>query len=120
MTLRAELTSRAWKSPDWSSATSPFDQPADSRRRMMPPAVHGNKAPTHRTGSSPECSPLVLGLSLVLDYLVRMKVSAHLNWFYAGDASDRRLARTHDVSASSVDLVRRLNAVGAEFRADGR
>src|SRR5262249_52788402 len=82
---------------------------------LMPIAAHGNSAPTLDGMSWGEALRLksIVG-SLVVDYIVRMKVSANLNWFYletipiADWESDAEAARVHD-------LTKRLNAVGIDF-----
>ena len=47
---------------------------------VIPPAVHGNKAPSLDGLSDPYPFAALMG-SLTLDYVLRMKVSASLNWF---------------------------------------
>src|SRR5262249_47620375 len=50
---------------------------------MSPPAAHGNSAPTLNGLSTNDAIELKgLLASLVVDYVVRMKVSANLNWFF--------------------------------------
>ena len=48
---------------------------------IIPPAVHGNCCPTLDGLDVVAPAAAVLG-SLVVDYIMRMKVSANLNWFY--------------------------------------
>lgn len=82
---------------------------------IMPPAVHGNSAPTLDGLGWPSVL-LLSGLlgSLAVDYLVRMKVSANLNWFFLDTIPipDWKGSRFAD---RAPDLVQSLIAVGADF-----
>jgi hypothetical protein len=82
---------------------------------MMPPTVHGNSSPTiNGLGWS---DVLVLNgilSSLVVDYVVRMKVSANLNWFYL-ETIPIPARDNHAYWAAGPDLVERLNAIGSDF-----
>jgi len=82
---------------------------------VMPPAVHGNSAPTLDGLRWTD----LIGLngiltSLVVDYVVRMKVSANLNWFFL-ETIPVPLRDVHDYWRTAPALVERLNAVGADF-----
>ncbi len=81
---------------------------------LMPPAVHGNKAPTLDGLVDPAPLAAVLG-SLTLDYIVRMKVSATLNWFYLKTLPVPSAAFQDPFRSRATELVLRLNAVGADF-----
>lgn len=80
---------------------------------LMPSAVHGNKAPSIDGLSSPHLLIGVLG-SLTIDYLVRMKVSSTINWFYAETLP---IPDWHGsgFEVEAPDLVRDLNAIGEEY-----
>jgi hypothetical protein len=81
---------------------------------VMPPAVHGNTGPTLEGEFDVHLLAAQLG-SLTLDYIVRMKVSAHLNWHYMETLPIADWA-TREESASVADgLVESLNAVGSDF-----
>ncbi|MGI8556702.1 MAG: Eco57I restriction-modification methylase domain-containing protein [Solirubrobacteraceae bacterium] len=82
---------------------------------LLPGVPHGHSGAT-LDGLDEGYASLLAGLlgSLVLDYLVRMKVSANLSWFYI------ETLPVPDWSGSPFEeraghLVRRLNAVGADF-----
>lgn len=78
----------------------------------MPPVVHGNKAPSLNELNDPSLAAL-FG-SLALDYLLRMKVSASLNWFYVETLPIPGWGGT-PFADHAGDLVLRLNAIGADF-----
>ncbi|MGI8874353.1 MAG: hypothetical protein ACR2KP_08510, partial [Egibacteraceae bacterium] len=80
---------------------------------VMPPAVHGNQAPTLNDLASPFEMAALLS-SVTLDYIVRMKVSAHINWFYAETLPIPDWTATA-FAQRAPDLAHRLNAVGADF-----
>lgn len=115
-TVRRELEGDTWRQP-----RLVFRDIARSVQQrtmtvaLMPPAVHGNKAPT-LDGLGPAAAPLaaILG-SLVLDYVTRMKVSASLNWFYVETLPIADAAPGSPFAARAADLVWRLNAIGADF-----
>lgn len=83
---------------------------------LIPSAVHGNSAPTFDGLPWSVALPLyAIAASLVSDYIVRMKVSANLNWFYLKTLpipswQDTRFGRM------APDIVARLNVVGADFQ----
>lgn len=52
--------------------------------------------------------------SLVLDYVLRMKVSANINWFYAESLPLPEWDQT-PFEAEAATLVRSLNAIGEDF-----
>jgi hypothetical protein len=80
---------------------------------LMPPAVHGNKAPSINGLADARSLAALLG-SLSIDYLVRMKVSSTINWFYAETLPIPDWSgKAFDAEAS--DLVRDLNAIGEEY-----
>jgi hypothetical protein len=82
---------------------------------IMPPAVHGNSAPTLDGLPWDVVLPLKgILASLVVDYLVRMKVSANLNWFYLETIPIPDWAGTA-FEKDGLELICRLNAVGADF-----
>ncbi|MEJ7570318.1 MAG: hypothetical protein WKF41_18905, partial [Gaiellaceae bacterium] len=115
-TAEAELEGDAWRRPrlcmrNVASSTNQRTYIVG----VMPPTVHGNSAPT-LDGLSWESVLLLNGIlaSLVVDYVVRMKVSANLNWFYLATIP------IPDWSGSvfadeAPGLVSSLNAVGADF-----
>ena len=115
-TARKELEKEAWEHPRLCMRN--IGRSTDQRTYIvgiMPPAVHGNSAPT-LDGLSWQNVLTLNGVlaSLVVDYVVRMKVSANLNWFYletipVPDWSDTAYAD------AGHELVLRLNAVGADF-----
>ena len=113
-TIAAELDSEAWGSPRlvFRDIARSTDQ-----RTLLPsiiaPAAHGNKAPS-LDGLDNEWQLAGLFGSLVLDYVIRMKVSASLNWFYVETLPIPRWSGT-DYEARAEPLVRSLNAVGADF-----
>jgi hypothetical protein len=81
---------------------------------LLPPSVHGNSAPTLDGLDTEDAFALKPVLaSLVVDYIVRMKVSANLNWFYLEtipipewDLEQR---------STAAGLATRLNAIGEDF-----
>ena len=115
-TAVAEVESEAWKLPRLCMRT--VGRSNDQRTYIvgvMPPTVHGNSSPTINHLRWPDVLLLngILG-RLVVDYVVRMKVSANLNWFYLETipipARDK-----HAYWAAGTDLVERLNAIGSDF-----
>ena len=77
-----------------------------------PPGTHGNKAPSLDGADEPLLAAL-FG-SLTLDYILRMKVSASLNWFYVETLPVPDWSGS-TFEAYAADLVVGLNAVGADF-----
>ena len=118
--VRLEDVEEALGHDDWLEPRLAFRDVASSTNvrtlvvGLMPPAVHGNKLPTidGLGGAAPGLVAL-LG-SLVLDYLIRMKVSTTLNWFYVNTLP---IAKGWDAARfkKARDLVYRLNALGADF-----
>ena len=82
---------------------------------IMPPAVHGNSAPT-LDGLSWTALLALNGIlaSLVVDYVVRMKVSANLNWFFL-ETIPVPAFDNHEYWTAGPKLVERLNAIGGDF-----
>jgi hypothetical protein len=80
---------------------------------VIPPAAHGNKSPSLDGLPDPFEMAGLLG-SLTVDFLVRMKVSATINWFYAETIP---VPRTEGSLFGRIgaDLTRRLNAVSVDF-----
>lgn len=113
-TLQAELDSAAWATPRlvFRDVARSTDQ-RTLLASVMPPAVHGNNAPTLDSWTDPWLAAGVFG-SITLDYVVRMKVSAHINWFYAATFPLPDWSGT-PLAAHGVELVRRLNAIGADY-----
>jgi hypothetical protein len=92
-------------------------RPSDQRTLIpcvMPPAVHGHSAAT-LDGLGDARLPLVALLgSLTMDYVVRMKVSANLSWFYLATLPIPDWTNT-EFGQRAGQLASRLNAVGADF-----
>ena len=86
------------------------------QRTLLPawvaPAVHGNKAPSLDGNDDPALAAL-FG-SLTLDYVMRMKVSASLNWFYV-ETLPIPAWDTTSFAERAETLVLRLNAIGADY-----
>ena len=81
---------------------------------LLPVAAHGNSSPTLDGLSLDKALELNAVLSsLVVDYIVRMKVSANLNWFFLETIPVAEWEA--DVVPRVRDLTRRLHAVGADF-----
>ncbi|MCP9491407.1 MAG: hypothetical protein MSC31_16270 [Solirubrobacteraceae bacterium MAG38_C4-C5] len=113
-TVREELEGDAWTRPrlafrDIASSTNQRTLIAT----VMPPAVHGNKAPTLDAYPCPY-NLAALFSSLCLDYILRMKVSASLNWHYMATLPIPDWSSTA-FAEHAPDLAHRLNAVGADF-----
>jgi hypothetical protein len=109
-----ELGDRAWKRPRL--IFRDIARTTDQRTlvpALMPPAVHGNKAPSLNDLPDPALLGAVLG-SLTVDYIVRMKVSATINWFYAETIPIPNWDGT-PFATSAGELVLGLNAIGQEF-----
>jgi hypothetical protein len=116
VTADAELGNHAWRSPrllfrDVASSTNQ----RTSVCSVMPPAVHGNNAPTLDHLGAPWLLTAIVS-SLTLDFLVRMKITSHINWFYAETLPIPGWTGTPFADHAS-DLVLRLNAIGADFPA---
>lgn len=82
---------------------------------LMPACTHGNSAPTLdglTLDQARSLKPILA--SLVIDYIVRMKVSANLNWFYL-ESIPIADWRTEEEASRARDLTWRLNALGADF-----
>jgi hypothetical protein len=82
---------------------------------LSPPSAHSNSAPTInglRPSAAIELKPLLA--SLVADYIVRMKVSTNLNWFFL-ETVPVPLNDDSSLWALASELTVRLNAVGEEF-----
>ena len=117
---RADLAN-ATSNNNWQSARLVFRDIASSTNQrtlvcaVMPPAPHGNKLPS--LDGLGEAADVVAGQlgSLVLDYVIRMKITTALNWFYVETlpiaVSDPSGAR----GAKITQLVRSLNYLGAEY-----
>lgn len=86
---------------------------------ILPPCAHGNSAPTFDGLTLDDVLELkaLLG-SLVLDYIIRMKVTFNLNWFFLETLPIPPLAP--DVRQDIINAVRRLNFIGAEFGQPGQ
>ncbi len=82
---------------------------------LIPPSVHGNAAPT--LDGVGELAPALTATfgSLVMDYLIRMKVSANLNWFHMETLPIAQADGRSSFARRAPDLVWRLNALGADF-----
>ena len=113
-TIATELDSEAWKLPRvvFRDVARSTDQ-RSLLSSVIAPAAHGNNAPTLDDVPEPWLLAGILG-SLVLDYVVRMKISAHINWFYAETLPIPDWSGTA-FEARAEPLVRSLNAVGADF-----
>ena len=114
--LESELEHNHWMAPrlcfrDIASSTNQ----RSTAMALMPPAPHGNSLPT-LDGLGRHAPPLLATMtSLVLDFIIRMKVSSHLNWFYVETLP---IASGWDAAAFVDDvtpLVYRLNCLGEEF-----
>ena len=82
---------------------------------MIPPAAHANTGPTLDDLGHDQTCLLAANLgSLVLDYVTRMKVSAHINWLYAETFPVLDWADS-PYSKPAIELVWNLNAIGAEY-----
>lgn len=113
-TIAAELDGEAWRLPRL--VFRDVARSTDQRTLLcsvIAPAAHGNNAPTLDDVPEPWLLAGILG-SLVLDYVVRMKISAHINWFYAETLPIPDWSGTA-FEACAEPLVRSLNAVGADF-----
>lgn len=113
-TVSAELETDAWQKPrivfrDVASSTNQRTLVTS----VIPPAVHGNKAPSLDGLFDPFSLSGLLG-SLTIDYLIRMKVSATINWFYAETLPVPDWSGA-DFGAHARGLARRLNAISADF-----
>ncbi len=115
-TVKKELESTAWKHPrlcmrNVASSTNQRTYIVG----IMPPAVHGNSSPSLDGLSWSDVLSLNgILTSLTVDYIIRMKVSANLNWFYletipVPEQDDR------PYWTLGPQLVARLNAIGADF-----
>jgi hypothetical protein len=83
---------------------------------LLPPAGHGNSSPTLDGLSLDSAIELKAVMSsLVLDYILRMKVSTNLNWFYLETLPIARADGRSSFARRAPDLVWRLNAIGADF-----
>lgn len=114
--VRKKLGAVTWTKPRimFRDITHPSTNQRTLICALMPPGVHGNSAPTI-DGLEDEAAELlaVLG-SLVVDYLTRMKVFTHVNWFYAETLPIPSWIGTPFESRAG-DTVDRLNAIGEEF-----
>lgn len=115
-TIREKHDREAWREP-----RLVFREIASSTNQrtliaaLMPPAPHGHKAPT-LNGLGDHAPPLVAIFdSLVLDYVVRMKVSASVSWFYLETLPIPDAPPAGPFATRAPDLVHRLNALGADF-----
>jgi hypothetical protein len=106
---------------DWLEARLAFrDVAASTNMRtlvagLMPPAPHGNKLPTiNGLGDRAPTMAVLLG-SIVLDYLIRMKISTTLNWFYVETLPIGTGWNAGAFMRNADNLARRLNALGADF-----
>ena len=82
---------------------------------VMPRGVHGNKAPSIDGLGDPFGMVALFG-SLVMDYIVRMKVYVTINWFYAETLPVPNWTESI-FGAEAGAIARRLNAVGEDFGA---
>ena len=82
---------------------------------ILPPGPHGNSAPTLDGLSVAELLRINASLSsLVVDFVIRMKVSANLNWFHLETLPIASLEPS-DVAGPTTDRVYSLNGLGHEF-----
>jgi hypothetical protein len=82
---------------------------------VLPPSVHGNSCPTFDgLGEGDSLRLAVILNSLVTDYIVRLKVSANLNWHYIETVP---IAKEDSPAFRdrAYDLARRLQYLGADF-----
>jgi hypothetical protein len=113
-TIQRELEGDAWRRPRLA-----FRDIASSTNQrtlvtaLLPSAVHGNPAPTIDDLPHPELLVALLG-SLPLDFVIRMKVSAHLNWHYVETLPIANWTGT-PFADRAPGLVHRLNALGGDF-----
>lgn len=83
---------------------------------VMPPGVHGNKLPSlDGLGDAADVVAAQLG-SLVLDYVIRMKITTALNWFYVATLPIAEQDPQSAFARSVARLVRGLNYLGAEYQ----
>lgn len=116
--VRTATAAEYWPAQSWREPRVVFRDIARSTDQrtaiaaVMPRAAHANPAPT-LDGVNPWMCAAVLA-SLTIDYLIRMKVSAHLNWHYVETLPFRDWERT-PFAEYAEDLAFRLNAVGQDF-----
>ena len=113
--IERELTQESWQEPRLVFR----DIAASTNQRtlvpsLMPPAVHANTAPSLEGGFNKAQLLAILG-SLTLDYIIRMKISTHLNWHYMETLPVAVWDETAEMGATADELVSRLNTIGAEF-----
>jgi len=118
---RGELDTEAWTTPRMCMR----NVASSTNQRtfivgVLPPCFHGNSAPTLDGLQWEDVLRLkgILG-SLTADYVVRMKVSANLNWFFLETVPVPRLDDKHEYWNRGPDLVERLNRVGSDFGETG-
>jgi len=114
-TVQRELEDDAWATPRlvYRSIASSTNQ-RTLVAALMPSAVHGNSG--HSLDGLGAAGAVVARLnSLITDYVVRMKVSANLNWFYMETLPIADAPAGSPFAARAADLVWRLNAIGADF-----
>lgn len=115
-TAAAELGSDNWKRPRicMRNVASSTNQ-RTYIMGVMPPAVHGNSAPTlDGLGWRDLIALNGILTSMVVDYVVRMKVSANLNWFFL-ETIPVPARDGHAYWTAGPQLVERLNAIGGDF-----
>lgn len=113
--IERELTSRSWEGVRL--VFRDIARSTDQRTMitaLIPPAVHGNTGPSIEGDIKPELLAARLG-SMVLDYVIRMKISAHLNWHYMETLPIADCGSDGAVAEEMIQLVRALNAIGSDF-----
>jgi hypothetical protein len=114
-TATAQLPTPSWNTPRlvFRDITHSSTNQRTLIAALMPPGVHGNKAPSIDGLGTPN-EVLAILASMTMDYIVRMKVYVSVNWFHAETLPIPSWSgRAFETLAGQ--LVLRLNAVGQDF-----
>lgn len=80
---------------------------------LIPSGVHGHSLASLDRVGSPYQAAALLG-SLVVDYVLRMKVAVNISWFFAGTLPWPAVPSAHGFRSAVPELARSLNCVGAD------